>query len=281
MSLNAVQFLSELQGDLASRTLELEGFPASVVRLLRELRDPLISTKTLTAVVSSDAVLASRLLGMSNAVAHHSSGVVSDVGGAIARVGQATLRTVALAHAFSTLRDQKAYQPVQQRIGEVWARGLALAGVTQVVAAHAQLRGIDRETLTLGAMLSGVGKIHLLAAMAPHEEVLADFVAVEHLLRTWHLKVARVLLEQWEFPAATIQAATDWQATRPPTNPTPLFDVVRLSSMLVELGNSREEFARCLIDAAPASRLGLSRIDPDVLFTAAQSAASSFRGALA
>ncbi|MBM4213446.1 MAG: hypothetical protein FJ179_06990 [Gammaproteobacteria bacterium] len=43
MGLDAKQFLSKLQGDLASGKIEIAGFPDSVLLLLREMRDEFIS----------------------------------------------------------------------------------------------------------------------------------------------------------------------------------------------------------------------------------------------
>lgn len=282
MSLDAGQFLTKLQSELSGGELEIAGFPDSCLRLLRELRDVFVSTATLARLVKADPALSLRVIAMANSAAYQSSsGPISDAAGAISRIGLAALRTVVLAHAFATLRDQKAYKFVQNRMGEIWSRSLAMAVVARAIASRLASRGIDREALVLGGMLSGVGKIYLLAEMAHHEKVLEDFAAVEHLLETWHAKATRRLLEQWEFPESTVRAATGWEKARSADGEDSMADILYVSSLLVDLRDNREELVRRLPISAPAMRLGLASTEPDELYAAADSEAASIKGALA
>jgi len=282
MSLEPKEFLTKLQGELSSGSLEIAGFPDVCIRMLRELRDVFVSNNTLARIVKGDPALAVRVVTMANSAAFQaSSGPIGDVSGAISRIGLATLRTVVLAHAFATLRDQKIYKLVQNRMGDIWSQSLAVAVVARAIAARTGARGVDREALVLGGMLSGVGKIYLLAEAAHHEKVIADFAAVEHLLETWHAKIARRLLEHWEFPESTVRAATTWEHARSPTAEDPMADILYVGNLLVELRDNREELARRLPMSAPAMRLGIATADPDELYSAADAEAASIKGALA
>lgn len=282
MSLDAKQFLAKLQGEMSGDSMDIAGFPDACVRLLREMRDVFVSNVTLARSVKSDPALTVRVIAMANSAAYQaSSGPIADVTGAIARIGLATLRTVVLAHAFATLRDQKVYKLVQGRMGDIWSRCLAMSVMARAIAPRTMARGIDREALVLGGMLSGVGKIYLLAEMAFHQKVIEDFAAVEHLLETWHVKITHRLLSQWEFPESTIRAATSVEQARSPTADDAMADILYVSSMLVDLRDEREELARRLPMSAPAMRLGLATLDPEELYAAADSEAASVKGALA
>ena len=281
MSLEPREFLTKLQGELSSGSLEIAGFPDVCIRMLRELRDVFVSNNTLARIVTGDPALAVRVVTMANSAAYQaSSGPIGDVTGAISRIGLATLRTVVLAHAFATLRDQKIYKLVQNRMGDIWSQSLAVAVVARAIASRTGAR-VDREALVLGGMLSGVGKIYLLAEAAHHEKVIADFAAVEHLLETWHAKIARRLLEHWEFPESTVRAATTWELARSPTAEDPMADILYVGNLLVELRDNREELARRMPMSAPAMRLAIATADPDELYSAADSEAASIKGALA
>ena len=283
MSLDAKQFLSKIQHELAAGSLEIAGFPEASLRLLRLLRDVFVSNQQLEQVVKSDPALTVRVVSMANSAAYQSSsGPVADARGAIARIGLATLRTVVLAHALATLREQKVYQSVQSRIGEIWASGLATSVVARAIASQVANPRLDREALALGAMLSGVGKIYLLSEMAHHQKVLEDFAAVEHLLSTWHQKAGRSLLEQWEFPSAVVRAAT--HACEPQGGgggDDPLLDVLDVSRILTATRGDSEELARALRVSSAAARLGLATVDPAAIFSAAEAEAASMQGALA
>ena len=281
MSLDARQFLVQLQHEMAAGSLEIPGFPDACIRLMRELRDVLVTNSKLAKIIATDPGLSVRVIAMANSAAYQvANGVTTDVTGAISRIGLATLRTLVLAHAFATLRDQKVYQLVQGRMGDIWARCVATAVTARSIAGYLSVSGIDREAMALGGMLSGVGKIYLLAEMAHHEKVLEDFAAVEHLLETWHLKLTRQLLEQWEFPTSTIKAATTIELARSSTATDTVADILYVSGMFVDMRDSRDELANRLQVSAPAMRLGLSKVDPDEIFAAADREAASLQRAL-
>jgi len=282
MGLDARQFLAKLQGDIASGSIEIAGFPDSCVRLLVELKDDFVSTQTLERIVRGDVALSGRVISMANSAAFQSStGPTTTISGAIARIGLAALRTVALAYAFASLRDMKLYKPVQSRMGEIWARSVALATLARALSLQLEGRRIDRDALILGGMLSGVGKIYLLAEAAAHEDVLNDFAAVEHLLQTWHVKLTGAMLKNWEFPEAVVRAATTYETAKDPSSNDPVADLLYIAGIFVDSKGDTASVASRLPLVAPAMRLGLATVNPEEILSSAAQEAVSFGGALA
>ncbi|MEY2625765.1 MAG: HDOD domain-containing protein [Gammaproteobacteria bacterium] len=282
MGLDSRQFLSKLQGDLAAGSIEIAGFPDTCVRLLVELKDDFVSTQTLERLVRSDPALSQRVISMANSAAYQSStGPTTTLSGAIARIGLAALRTVVLAYAFASLRDMKLYKPVQGRMGDIWARCVALATFARALSLQVEGRRVDRDAMILGGMLSGVGKIYLLAEMAAHEEVLNDFAAVEHLLQTWHVKLTRTMLKGWEFPDSVVRAATNYESARDPSSDDPVTDLLYVAGIFVDAKGDASSVASRLPLVAPAMRLGLATVNPEAVLGAAAQEAASFGGALA
>lgn len=282
MGLDARQFLAKLQGDIASGSIEIAGFPDSCVRLLVELKDDFVSTQTLERIVRGDVALSGRVISMANSAAFQSStGPTTTISGAIARIGLAALRTVTLAYAFASLRDMKLYKPVQSRMGEIWARSVALATLARALSLQLEGRRIDRDALILGGMLSGVGKIYLLAEAAAHEDVLNDFAAVEHLLQTWHVKLTGAMLKNWEFPEAVVRAATTYETAKDPSSKDPVADLLYVAGIFVDSKGDTASVASRLPLVAPAMRLGLATVNPEEILSSAAQEAASFGGALA
>jgi HD-like signal output (HDOD) protein len=282
MGLDAKQFLLKLQGDIASGSIEIAGFPDPCARLLVELKDDFVSTQTLERIVRADQVLTERVISMANSAAFQSStGPTTTISGAISRIGLAALRTVVLAYAFASLRDLKLYKPVQGRMGDIWARCVSLATFARALSLQADTRKIDRDAMILGGMLSGVGKIYLLAEVAAHEEVLNDFAAVEHLLQTWHVKLTRTLLKSWEFPETIVRAATTYENAKDPASDDPVADLLYVADVFVDSKGDSQSVVSRLPSMAPAMRLGLSKVSPDEVLSAAAQEAASFGGALA
>jgi HD-like signal output (HDOD) protein len=282
MGLDARQFLAKLQGDIASGSIEIAGFPDSCVRLLVELKDDFVSTQTLERIVRGDVALSGRVISMANSAAFQSStGPTTTISGAIVRIGLAALRTVALAYAFASLRDMKLYKPVQSRMGEIWARSVALATLARTLSLQLEGRRIDRDALILGGMLSGVGKIYLLAEAAAHEDVLNDFAAVEHLLHTWHVKLTGAMLKNSEFPEAVVRAATTYETAKDPSSNDPVADLLYIAGIFVDSKGDTASVASRLPLVAPAMRLGLATVNPEEILSSAAQEAVSFGGALA
>jgi HD-like signal output (HDOD) protein len=282
MGLDARQFLSKLQGDIASGSIEIAGFPDACVRLLVELKDDFVSTHTLERIVRTDPALTQRVISMANSAAFQSStGPTTTLNGAIARIGLAALRTVVLAYAFASLRDMKLYKPVQGRMGDIWARCVSLATFARALSLQVEERRIDRDVMILGGMLSGVGKIYLLAEVAAHEEVMNDFAAVEHLLQTWHVKLTRTMLKNWDFPESVVRAATTYESAKDPASDDPVADLLYVAGIFVDSEGDSQTVVSRLPLVAPAMRLGLAKVNPDEVLNLAAQEAASFGGALA
>ena len=281
MGLDAKQFLSKLQTDLASGKIEIAGFPDSVLLLLREMRDEFVSNARLERIVRTDAALAERIVSMANSAAFQSSsGPSIEVGNAIARIGLAALRTVVLAYGFARLRDQKIYKVVQGRMGDIWSHGLAVATLARAIHTLSSKSSLNRDALILGGMLSGVGKIYLLAELAHHQDVLEDFGAVEHLLETWHTKAAWILLKEWDFPEAVARAAISIAKPHGASAEDPVADMLFVADMLASMRGKSEEVAKRLQVSAPAMRLGLAGVDAEKIYAAAATEAASISKAL-
>jgi HD-like signal output (HDOD) protein len=282
MGLDARQFLSKLQGDIASGSIEIAGFPDACVRLLVELKDDFVSTHTLERIVRTDPALTQRVISMANSAAFQSStGPTTTLNGAIARIGLAALRTVVLAYAFASLRDMKLYKPVQGRMGDIWARCVSIATFARALSLQVEERKIDRDAMILGGMLSGVGKIYLLAEVAAHEEVMNDFAAVEHLLQTWHVKLTRTMLKNWDFPESVVRAATTYESAKDPASDDPVADLLYVAGIFVDSEGDSQTVVSRLPLVAPAMRLGLAKVNPDEVLNLAAQEAASFGGALA
>jgi HD-like signal output (HDOD) protein len=281
MGLDAREFLSKLQNDLASGSIEIAGFPDACVRLLVELKDDFVSTQILERIVKSDPALTFRVISMANSAAYQSTtGPTHTVGGAISRIGLAALRTVVLAYAFASLRELKLYKPVQGRMGEIWARCVSMATFARALSTHVEGRRVDRDAMILGGMLSGVGKIYILSEMAAHEEVLNDFAATEHLLQTWHVKLTQAMLSNWDFPSSVVRAATASGDGKAPQSDDTVADLLHVAGMFADSNGDVEMVAPRLAMSGPAARLGLSQVKPDLILELASREAASFGGAL-
>jgi HD-like signal output (HDOD) protein len=155
-----------------------------------------------------------------------------------------------------------------------------MATFARALSTHVEGRRIDRDAMILGGMLSGVGKIYILAEMAAHEEVLNDFAATEHLLQTWHVKLTQAMLSNWDFPSSVVRAATASGDGKAPQSDDTVADLLHVAGMFADSNGDLEIVAPRLSMSGSAARLGLSQVKPDLILELARREAASFGGAL-
>ena len=98
-------FVKALASELSQGQVELPSVPDVVVRLQKALSDDQVSNDTVVRVVSSEPVLAGKLLTMANSAAlNASSRKIADLRTAVARVGFNIVRSAALSFAMEQLK---------------------------------------------------------------------------------------------------------------------------------------------------------------------------------
>src|SRR5690606_29197142 len=97
---SAFAFVAELAREVSNGRVELPSFPEVAVRVRKVLADEDVSNEQIARVVGSDAGLAARVFTLANSAAFNPSGrTVTDLKGAINRIGHNNVRTAAVSFA--------------------------------------------------------------------------------------------------------------------------------------------------------------------------------------
>jgi putative nucleotidyltransferase with HDIG domain len=184
----------------------LPSLPAAVQHLCRVVDDPNISAAELAKIISSDEVLAARVLRVANSSFYSLPHKVTRISQAIMVIGFRGVRNLALG--ISAFSLDKAWDPALPLSREdFWRRSLAVATISQSLAKRYKIAGVE-ETF-LGGLFHDIGKI-VLIILFPREysAVLDAAQAGKETLNALerkafnidHAAAGRELCKRWKIP---------------------------------------------------------------------------------
>jgi HD-like signal output (HDOD) protein len=204
----AFDFVTALAAELSGGKIDLPSFPAVAIRVRRALADDNAGVDQIVRIVSSEPVLAARLLKMSNSVALNRSGkTVTDLRTAIARMGHNMVRSVAISFAMAQVRASEGLKGVEQLLDELWHKSTTVAALCYTLAKSYTRRNADEAFLV--GLLHGVGRLYILTAVPRFPGLLGDPGALASIQSDWHANVAKAILENWELSGELVAAVAN------------------------------------------------------------------------
>lgn len=265
MTQRGYEFVDRIKRQVDQGGLEIACFPEVASELIRALDSEFVSVNDIAHIVSHEAALAVRVIGMANSAAYRSGGrTITDVRSAITRIGLRALRGVIFAFAVMQIRAAQQLRPVQYRIGDVWQRSTVVATFCHLLASElrAEHRQLDPELAMLSGLMHGVGKIYILAESALYPELAEDGLLLDDIVRSWHAPAAGKLLEQWGLGAYVTEAVSGHEDADAALRSQPtLADLLHAAMLFSELRDDPNDLGRQLAASRACQRLGLFRLD--------------------
>jgi len=240
------------------QSVKLPVMPEVAHALIRTLHEEDIVLGDVRNIVAKDPTLTAKVLRAANSAAMGLRREVGTLDAAIAMIGMAQVRTLALTACMNVAFP---VAPGLNR-GEFWANSMACAGYAQWLAGGA---GLDSQEAWLAGMMLRLGEL-LIVQTAP--DTLAELEQEPHLPgKRWQIEqrllgfteaqVTAELARRWRFPTSLIdglETATDPLAAQ---HFSPLGGVLHLAGWLADMAFSAPEIVDALPDAVLA-RLALN-----------------------
>jgi HD-like signal output (HDOD) protein len=225
-------FVKALAAELSRGQVDLPSVPEVVVRLQRALSDENASNDTVVLVVSSEPMLAAKLMNMANSAAlNPSERRIADLRTAIARVGFNIVRSAALAFAVEQLRKSAEYAHLTPQLDAMWKNSVQIAALSHVIARR--FTSLNGDTALLTGLMHNVGRIYILTRASKFPALIADPLTFNSITRDWHMNVARAVLENWRMPEEIVEAVGGYEdMDRELRGPVTLTDVLSLATQL-------------------------------------------------
>jgi HD-like signal output (HDOD) protein len=273
-------FTAMLEVELAGDHIDLPSFPEVALRVRRALADENATIDHVVRVVSAEPSLVVRLLQLGNSAALNPSGRrLTDLRSAITRIGFNMARSATIAFAMSQLRRADAYKGLDEPFGELWRTSTRVAAVSFVVAKR--LTKVNAELALLAGLLHTVGKLYLLTRAARYPEMLNDATVYPRLVQTWHARIAKAILVNWEMALPVVDAVQGFEAAdREREADVDLLDVLWVGRSLAALPRPAAAIPAEVFQSHPARRLGLNAASCEAVLVEAGQEIDSLASAL-
>lgn len=230
------EFIESLAKELSANSLV---FPTSVnitMRIRAALNDPNSSIDKVALIVGAEPVLSAQLLRLANSAAMSAGGkAVVDLRTAIARLGYAMVRNVAISVGMRQLTQSTLQRSKDPRTEELWKHCILVASISYILAK--KRARINPDEAMLAGLLHDIGKFYILTRAKNFPDLFTDAAAVEEISRQWQGEVGKAILENWRIPEEITAAIQDHGAFgRTRAAPADLTDVVMVANILSTQG---------------------------------------------
>ena len=213
---------------LETNQLEIPRLPQVATRIMQLSQDPETGLDHIVDAISTDPMLASRVLVMANSAAHAGGQRVDGLQQALMRLGFNAVRDMVFAESMRMrIFSAKAYRQILE---ESWKLSL---GTALACDALSKVTGIEREGAFLLGLLHDTGKPVLVQAVAEIERAnkgqSLGVEMVEILMSQLHEETGAHVLASWDMPAAFVEAARDHHRYKGP--------ITKPAQRLVHAGN--------------------------------------------
>lgn len=200
-------FVATLASDLSSEELVLPSWPEVAAKIKAALLDEDRSEERLIRLVSSEPVLAARLIRSSNSERPVDTGRAGDLRTAVERLGFTRARSLAISLVTAQIDNGQAIRRVKAYLADLWRHSIQVAAIAEIIAK--KYTTINPDEAHLGGLLHDIGKLYVLTR-AQNEPVLCDCeMALQEVMDAWHTSIGAAIIESWGFCENFVAAISD------------------------------------------------------------------------
>uniref|UniRef100_A0A486XSQ2 HDOD domain-containing protein n=1 Tax=Rheinheimera sp. BAL341 TaxID=1708203 RepID=A0A486XSQ2_9GAMM len=226
------QLLHILQQKIQQDKLVLPTLPDIALKVRQRSSDPDVSLLDMADVIAQDPALAARVIKVSNSAFMGRSIKVSTLSQAVTRIGLSQIRNIAIAMALEQIFVAR-HKQVQQQLDALWHSSVQTTSIAVACLSyynsHAARSGLNKDVLTLIALIHNIGALPLLAEAEREQQLLGDPRFLQHLASSLSADVSVRILQAWNFDEMFQRAALNWRKIKP-EQPVPGYtDFIRLA----------------------------------------------------
>ncbi len=224
-----------LQQKIQHDQLTLPTLPEVALKVRQRSAEPDISLPAMADVISQDPALAARMIKVANSAFMGRSIKVSSLNQAVTRIGLSQIRNIAIAIALEQVFVSK-HKQVQQQLDKLWQTSVQVAAVAAATLNYYNNHlvagtGLNKDVLTLMALVHNIGAMPVLTEAERHEELLGDPRFLINLANQLAPQISARILYTWGFAELFVQAALNWRIPKPEQPGPGYTDFIRLAVM--------------------------------------------------
>ncbi len=230
------RFVSLLALELDNGDISLPSLPDVVLKIRKLLEDENTDYERLSAAISMDPVLVSKLFVYANSAFYNRANVkIETLDTAISRLGIEVVRNTAMSLAMKQLYSSDKHSDSAKYLRAVWAHGMKLSCMAFAVSKGRQ--GLNSETAFLCGLLGEVGKLYIITKAEEFPSLLGNKKSFDAVLEKWNGQITKSIIESWGFPDEVAQSADPaTYLDQDPESAAAYVDVVAVAKWLVDHG---------------------------------------------
>lgn len=230
------RFIQDISDDLASGSVSFPTFIDATLKIREVVDDPDVSVDRLARAISTEALLAAKLVRLANSAAlHHGGSPIVDVRSAVVRVGFANVRTLVVAVAMDQLRQSRELGQFRQQARGLWEHSMSVAALAYVLTK--KLTKLNADAALYAGVVHDIGQFYLLSRVPHYPELLDSHADISALMFDLHESVAHAVLESLGTPDEIIKAVDDHEAFGEVFPPQSLSDVLFIANRMASVRN--------------------------------------------
>lgn len=233
---------------IANDDLVLPTLPEVALQIREAAEDVDISIPALGKVIGRDPALAARLIKVVNSPMLRATQEVTDLTGAINRLGINYSSNLAIGLVIEQIFNARA-PVVQAKLHEVWKASLEVAGISyELCRRYTRLKP---DQAALAGLVHQIGVLPILTYAEEHNELLADPVCLNHVIERIQPVLGSKILAEWEFSQALVQVPGEYLDLNRPSVQLDYTGLIQIARLL------RQHDVHRLPDLAAYQHLGL------------------------
>lgn len=205
----ALEFLQALAGEVSGGSVNLPCFPDVVLRVRKALEDPDAQLTQTVQIVGAEPRLAARLLQTANSAVFNAGGKpVTELRGAITRLGTRLVQSSTMAFAVQQMRLAPVLRSISKPLKAVWEESIAVASICELVSRRTNV--VPEEAFLTG-LLHGIGRLYIMVRAASSGEKYRNNRSLLEMIDGWHPAIGKAVLENWGFSPALAEAVGNQQ----------------------------------------------------------------------
>jgi putative nucleotidyltransferase with HDIG domain len=269
------QFLQDLAAELSQGRISFPTFADATLKVRMALNDPRIDADRLARLLSTEPLLAARLLRVANSAVYRTAGKTAvDVRSAVTRVGFGAIRALAVKVALEQLAQMDELKPVLGRAREILSHSVDVAALASVIARN--MTRVNPDEALFAGLVHDIGRFYLLSRVSRYPGLDANSAEIAGLQDEWHAAVGHAILSSLDVPEEIAEAVNRHEDPVAGAEPRNLAGVLNIANRVSHGPNP--------LNGLSAQDLPLTIEAPKVMAilaentTALQSLASSLQG---
>lgn len=244
-------FVRAIAADLSKGKVVFPTSFETTLRLRDLLRSGEASAQDVVRAVAGDPLLSSRIVQLANSAAFARAGArVSDIRGAVVRIGIDQVRNLASAVAMSQMVTYRNMLPYKEICNGMIGHSRRVAALAAVLARNHSSQDPGKAFFT--GLIHDIGVFYLIFRLSERTEFFTSLQELSALLHDWHGQVGHAVLATLDVPEDIQQAIADHDEPRPVRSLARLSDLLYVANLIAQ----RAPESRAPIGGADAAGLG-------------------------